>query len=400
MTVPENQLTPHAAEETALAFVNAHGQVVGLENYDGSEFRLPRLILVQTATQQEELKAPIGSFYNTVTQTHSKELDATILAVNPNRWFGPDYDTSKAMKARNEKVNPWCQSSNGKTPDVQAIAALGYGVQHTSCKACPRAKFTKGGDGRNMAPQCTEMRKALIALADGSLALLVARKEACKEFDAFVQPFFLMKKPMFSVKVKLTTRSEKNGRGELYYIPVVRAQHDTPNTIEEQRRLYESIGIYTQFLAVGAMEDEAEETHVETPPVAEEAPVYTPPTPQAAPPTTAAPATAGPPPVQQPTIDVTAETVPQPVAPVAPVAPPPEPAPVIPLAAVPEPVAPAPVAPEPIAVAPAAPTPPLPPAAGPPPLPAAPVPGVIPTDPVPTGAAPTANLGADPECPF
>jgi hypothetical protein len=368
--------------------------VPGLEFYDLSNFRLPTLKIIQTMAQQTETGVAGGSFYNTITGENAKEMKVIIMAVRPNRWFGPDYDTSTAMRARGEKVEAWCKSSNGKTPDTDVSHP-----QCSSCRICPRSKFVDIGGGQKKAPECSEMRKAIVRFQDGSIATMTVRKEACREFDNFVQPFFLQKKGTFTVWASLKTRPEKNARGEYYYVPEIRAIHAEPVSPELQAECLEAVNTYSQFLGIGNAED-SEETAA---PAAQGAPIDV--TPEAAPTfvpqaqanPAPAQAQAAPPQPTAPVIDVAAQTVP------AQTTPPPYPNPAAPVevqAATVAQAAPTPAVTTPpeaaVVQAPAATTPPPPAATGGPP----PVQAAQAADPVPQTNLTAAAVADDEEMPF
>lgn len=330
-------ILPPGAVEVNGALVFQDSVIPGMEDYDPSMFRLPRIRIVQTMAQITEWKAQGGQFYNDVTAEVYPTLEGvTVISAQPGRWYGPDFETSKAMRDSGQEVAAWCKSSNGQTPD----AGMSH-PQSPSCKTCPRAKFQKV-DGQTKAPECTEIRKLLLKLADESFGMLTVRKEAVKSVNAFAQPFFLQNRPLFTMRANITTKAEKNG-DLMWFVPQLVPRKDLVVPLEEQRALYDALQGFKAMMTVDANDGHGEDM----------APVQEPPA--AAPPAQEAPAPApsAPPPAESaepPAIDVQAEAV-------APTPPAPEaPAP----AAAPPPVAPTPPAPPPVAsagpAAPAAPT--------------------------------------------
>lgn len=217
-------------------------QPFGLEDYDGSEFRLPRYSIAQTSLQMTEWGARGGQFHNSITGENKDELDVIVLAIKQSQWYGPDFEEATKLKASGQEVKPYCKSSNGKTPDADIEKP-----QATVCKLCPHFKGQRLADGSFEPPACTRIRKVLFAEDDGGIAMLTVRKSSASEVDNFVQPFFLRKMAPSAVRTKITTIAKKDSRNQ-WYVPQLKANFLAPVTPEEQAALAELASLYMSFV--------------------------------------------------------------------------------------------------------------------------------------------------------
>lgn len=214
----------------------------GLEDYDGTEFRLPRYSIVQTGQQMTEWNAKGGQFHNSITGENKDELDVVVLAIKQNQWFGPDFDEATSMKAAGKEVQAYCKSSNGKVPDADSPQR-----QAAACAACPKFKGQRQPDGSFEPPACTRIRKVLFAEDDGTIAMLTVRKGSAAEVDNYAQPFFLRKASPMSVRTKITTTPKKDARNQ-WYVPSLKARFDQPVSTDEQQHLAELGALYLNFV--------------------------------------------------------------------------------------------------------------------------------------------------------
>ncbi|MDD5304675.1 MAG: hypothetical protein PHS14_16395 [Elusimicrobia bacterium] len=229
--------------------------LIGMEDYNGSEFRLPRLNIIQTMEQMKDFGGQPGEIHNSLTGENLKLIEGvTVLASKKNRWLGPDFEESKAIRARGEEVIPYCKSSNGNTPDADIAQP-----KCSACKICPIGTPQRKEGGGWESAACTEIRKVLFKLPDQSFGMLTVRNKAVRDVDAFVQRFYMAKKNFFTVRATLATKEEQ-GKLNTYYLPVLTPRYDQPVPDEEQLDLSESIALYAEFFAAQAADTHGEES--------------------------------------------------------------------------------------------------------------------------------------------
>jgi hypothetical protein len=248
--VPQGEAAaPAVAPTLSLA---ASLPLVGMEDYTGDEFRLPRLSIIQTVEQIKEWGGKPGQIHNSLTGENYDAIDVTVLASKKNRWLGPDFEESQAMRAKGEEVKAYCKSSDGNLPDKDIETP-----KCTTCKICPLGMPKRTADGWDPAA-CTEIRKVLTLLPDTSVGMLTVRNKATKNIDAFVQRFWYAKKNFFTVRATLDTKEEK-GKLNTYYLPTLTPRYDLPVPDDEQVLLHGSLALYSEFLTAQAQDTHGEE---------------------------------------------------------------------------------------------------------------------------------------------
>lgn len=233
--------------------------IFGLEDYDGSEFRVGRWRIVQSAGQQEEWGAPLGTFYNPDTQEQAKTLELFhIVRVRTPRSFSAlSFDEFMAKKKAGQEPKLDCWSEDGKTPHPDAANR-----QSTACAVCPRAKFQKQPDGSFKASDCTEQRRLFLMDANGVPSMLTVRKEACQEVDKAMTP--LVHKRLAPIRVPVTIGLEKRTGKTVYWVPKLTFHLDRILGEEETMRLQgEAVGFMALFTRAAA--GEQDEPHGEQP---------------------------------------------------------------------------------------------------------------------------------------
>jgi hypothetical protein len=219
-----------------------HAPIPGLEDYDGSEFRLPRIQVVQTGQQMTDWEAKGGQFHNSVTGENKDELDVVVLAVKQNRWYGPDFDETAKLKAAGHEVKAWCKSSNGKTPDADSEK-----LQAQVCKLCPHFKGARDAQGNYTPSPCSTIRKVLVAEPDGTVAMMMVRNAAAREVDTFTQPFFMRKVPTFTMRATIKTSMKKDTRNT-WYVPSFKARPADAVSEEDQAELKDLLVLYAPLV--------------------------------------------------------------------------------------------------------------------------------------------------------
>jgi hypothetical protein len=227
--------------------------LVGMEDYMGTEFRLPRLNIIQTMEQMSEFDGKPGEIHNSLTAENVSALDVTVLASKKNRWLGPDYQAAQAMRDKGQEVKAYCKSSDGNVPDADVEQP-----KCSACKICPLGAPKRAAEGGWEPAACTEIRKVLVKLPDGSVAMLTVRNKAVREVDAFVQRFYMQRKNLFTVRAALSTKAEK-GKLNTYYLPQLAPRYDQPVPDEEQLDLFHTIGLYADFFAAQSADTAGEE---------------------------------------------------------------------------------------------------------------------------------------------
>lgn len=236
--------------------------IFGLEDYDGTEFRVGRWRIVQSVKQQEEWGAPLGSFYNPDTQEQAKALALFhIVRVRTPRSFSTlSYDEFIAKKDAGQDPKLDCWSEDGKVPHAEAPNR-----QATACAVCPRAKFVRQADGSFKASECTEQRRLFLMDEHGVPSLITVRKEACQEVDKAIQP--LVHKRLAPIRVPVTISLEKRTGKTVYWVPKLTFHLDRILGEEETMRLQgEAVGFMALFTRAAAGEqDEHQGEHVAAP---------------------------------------------------------------------------------------------------------------------------------------
>ena len=218
-------------------------ETTGYENLDQSDFRLTRLKLIQSTSEEVDLDGvKIGEIYNSTTKKSSPSLKVTIADIGKSRvlWPGEQFKRGDA---------PVCRSGDGKVGHFHKNNLPGSPRPEGGefpCANCPFAKWGVGKNGERIKPQCNLAYSALMILnEDRTPARMNFGGTSYSVFKDFINQCMqktaaLGKKvPANVFNVILSTSKQKNERGTYY---VADLQFD-PNSVLVHPKRGEIIGI-------------------------------------------------------------------------------------------------------------------------------------------------------------
>ena len=202
------------------------GVVLGLENVEASDIKMPRHKLLQSnSTEVSTGKGKPGQFINTLTGECVDELTVALLCMNRSRV--------RFAKPYKRGAQPMCRSFDAKHSQDGDI-----------CKGCEFADWDKAKEDGNNSPECRESLTWTF-LEDGKLSDLPSRiivsGASRAEHSKFITRLAGLGFPPFIFKTKITSEQTSNDNGIFYVMKfdLILNENGQPTTytVEEARKM-------------------------------------------------------------------------------------------------------------------------------------------------------------------
>lgn len=199
----EQTALAHRDENQALVTHHANGTPLGLEDIENDVFPLPRLSIVQTAAQKDELSAELGCLYLSATLEAAPTMDVIILGVVKTRALLPPYKPGA-------EVEPSCRSSNFTNPDEKFVKE--GKAPSSACATCPKAQWSDNGP-----PECSENWNLFGVTRESIPFVFSCRKTAIKSAKNYLGIFKESKRPTYGMLARIEVKAVDN-----YFVPVIK----------------------------------------------------------------------------------------------------------------------------------------------------------------------------------
>ena len=224
----KNEMVPTGDVNSLLDIFSDSG-FTGYENLDNSDFKLTRLKIVQSTSEEAGLdNVKIGEIYNSTLKTSSPSLKITIDGISKARVMWPDGKFKRGD-------SPICRSGDGKVghfiPNNKPNSPRPEGGEYP-CDKCPFSKWGMEG-GERTKPDCNLSYSLLLMLDDDKTP---ARMNFGGTSYSVLKDFInqLMQKankigknlPSYAFSVILSTKKESNEKG-IYYVADLKFNPDT-----------------------------------------------------------------------------------------------------------------------------------------------------------------------------
>jgi hypothetical protein len=174
-------------------------QVIGMEDFDASDAKLPKIKLIQpTSLEATKGQCPAGWFYNSITKEKFQTIPCILLAFKKSRvrW-------KKPFKRGEE---PLCRSFDGKRGD-----------KGVNCATCPYAKWDNLKDGATK-PECNQSYVWLGIDQNKSPFRIIMSGSNVSITKDYLNTIAPTKLPPFIFTMDLCSEQKENDSGVFYVI--------------------------------------------------------------------------------------------------------------------------------------------------------------------------------------